>query len=127
MSFLKELLIFVCLTLSVSANRGPIGYQLFRNIERISELRTGVHTKQFSSFDRKGTNDDSGPFACSLRKIEGGRCLLAEVLGSGEINSIWTTRDNGVVNKTGKIVIELDGIIIVDHQLQVPLLKINKT
>ncbi len=60
----KILLIIFCFASFVAANRGPIGYQLFRETDRISELRTGLHTKQFSCFDRKGGNSNGGPFDC---------------------------------------------------------------
>lgn len=116
----ETLIIVLCHLVLVFGHSGPIGYQLFRDVDRISELRTGVHTKQFSSFDRKGLNDDGGPFAClSGAPAADKRCVLAEHLGAGEVDSIWMTRDNGVFAKTGKIVIELDGIVVVDSPLQV--------
>ncbi|CAG2168623.1 unnamed protein product, partial [Oppiella nova] len=96
---------------------GPVGYELYRLMNGMSGLRTGVHSKQFSSFDRKGTNDDGGPFAC-LRTDPFGHCVIGEHLGAGEIDSIWMTRDNGVFNKTGKLLIKLDDIIVLDHNLQ---------
>src|SRR5262245_51953437 len=37
---------------------GPVGWDLYRHPERLPELSTGVKTRQFSSFDRTGGNDD---------------------------------------------------------------------
>ena len=115
----KRLVLVLCQLVAVLANSGPIGYQLFRNADRIGELRTGVHTKQFSSFDRKGLNDDGGPFACLSAPGANGKCVLAEHLGAGEVDSIWMTRDFGVFTKTGKIRIELDGVVVLDSPVQV--------
>jgi len=120
----KSVVLISALILCVTANSGPTGYELFRNIERVSELRTGVQTRQFSSFDRQGGNSDGGPFDC-IKKLTNGHCILAEWLGSGEIDSIWSTRDNGVFNKTGNIVIELDGVVVLDKRLQASLKFLN--
>jgi hypothetical protein len=114
---MKSVFALFALIFCVTANHGPVGYELFRNIERVSELRTGVHTRQFSSFDRGGGNADGGPFDC-IKKTAEGHCILAEWLGAGEIDSIWSTRDGGVFAKTGKIVIELDGLTVVNAKFQ---------
>ncbi|MEI8407894.1 MULTISPECIES: hypothetical protein [unclassified Kribbella] len=37
-----------------SAN-GPVGWDVYRQLDRLPELQTGVRTKQFSSFGRDGT------------------------------------------------------------------------
>ncbi len=119
---MKSVFALFALIFCVTANRGPVGYELFRNIERVSELRTGVHTRQFSSFDRKGGNDDGNVFDC-MKKTAEGHCILAEWLGAGEIDSIWSSRPNAVFDKTGKIVIELDGLAVVNAKLQARLYK----
>ncbi len=119
---MKSVFALFALIICVTANRGPVGYELFRNTERVSELRTGVHTRQFSSFDRRGGNADGGAFDC-IKKTAEGHCILAEWLGAGEIDSIWQTRDNGVFAKTGKIVIELDGVTVVNAKFQARLYK----
>ena len=77
-----------------------------------------MQTRQFSSFDRKGRNDDGGPFAC-LKMTKGNHCVIAEWLVQGELVSIWSTRDDGIVSKTGRIVIELDGSTVVSHSFEV--------
>ncbi|XP_054154676.1 uncharacterized protein LOC128953225 [Oppia nitens] len=118
---IKLIIIVQLLATFTEAGNGPVGYQLYReSASRLSELRPGVHTKQFSSFDRRGLNDDGGPFACLklLVATNAGHCIIAEHLGAGEVDSIWMTRDNGVFNKTGKIVVELDGIRVIDNHLQ---------
>ena len=44
--------------------------------------------------------------------------MIAEDSGPGEIASIWFTRDEGDVTKTGTITVELDGKQVLDAQLQ---------
>jgi hypothetical protein len=119
---MKSIFPLFALIFCVTANRGPVGYELFRNIERVSELRTGVHTRQFSSFDRKGGNNDGNVFDCGKKTAEG-HCILAEWLGAGEIDSFWSSRPNTAFEKTGKIVIELDGLVVVNAKLQARLNK----
>ena len=99
-------------------DKGPVGWDTYRRLDRINELTTGVATQQFSSFDRTGGNDDgfAGTFSC-LRSSAAG-CVLAERAGAGEIESIWFTRDNGDVTRTGNIIIELDGQVVLDAALQ---------
>ena len=77
-----------------------------------------MQTRQFSSFDRKGRNDDGGPFAC-LKMTKENHCVIAEWPVQGELVSIWSTRDNDVVSKTERIVIELDGETLVSYVLEV--------
>jgi hypothetical protein len=97
---------------------GPVGWDVYRHLDRLPELQTGVRTKQFSSFGRDGTNNDGfdGKYSC-LRTSTAG-CVIAEDAGSGEIGTIWFTRDGGDVTNTGKLTIELDGKKVVDHSLQ---------
>ena len=115
----KRVVLLLWKLVAVLANSEPIVYQLFRNADRIGELRTGVHTKQFSTFDRKGLNDDGGPFACPSAPGTNGKCVLAEHLGGVEVDSIWMTRDCGVFTMTGKIRIGLDGVEVLDSPIQV--------
>ena len=103
----------------VAANsNGPVGWDVYRHLDRLPELQTGVRTKQFSSFGRDGTNNDGfdGTYSC-LRTTAAG-CVIAEAQGAGEIASIWFTRDEGDVRKTGKITVEVDGRTALDGQLQ---------
>ncbi|NIK61750.1 DUF2961 domain-containing protein [Kribbella shirazensis] len=97
---------------------GPVGWEVYRNLDRLPELQTGVRTKQFSSFGRDGTNNDGfdGTYSC-LRTTDAG-CVLAEDSGPGEVATIWFTRDNGNVTKTGTITVELDGKQVLHGSLQ---------
>ncbi|MEU4286644.1 hypothetical protein AB0E63_00355 [Kribbella sp. NPDC026596] len=73
---------------------------MYRNLDRLPELQTGVRTKQFSSFGRDGTNNDGfdGKYPC-LRTTDAG-CVIADDSGPGEVASVWFTRDEGNVTKT---------------------------
>ncbi|MGZ0147926.1 DUF2961 domain-containing protein [Kribbella sp. WER1] len=99
-------------------DNGPVGWQVYRNLDRLPELQTGVRTKQFSSFGRDGTNNDGfdGTYSC-LRTTDAG-CVIAEASGAGEVASIWFTRDDGNVTKTGTITVELDGKQVLHGSLQ---------
>jgi hypothetical protein len=98
--------------------KGPVGWDVYRHLDRLPELTTGVQTKQFSSFDRTGGNDDGfgGRYSC-LRTASGG-CVIAEHSGPGEVDAIWFTRDGGDVRATGNITITLDGRDVVHAPLQ---------
>jgi hypothetical protein len=97
---------------------GPVGWDVYRNLDRLPELQPGVRTKQFSSFGRDGTNNDGfdGAFSC-LRTTTAG-CVLAEDSGPGEVAAIWFTRDGGDVTRTGTITVELDGKQVLHGSLQ---------
>jgi hypothetical protein len=98
--------------------KGPVGWDVYRHLDRLPELTTGVQTKQFSSFDRTGGNDDGfgGRYSC-LRTASDG-CVIAEHSGPGEVDAIWFTRDEGDVRATGNITITLDGRDVVHAPLQ---------
>ena len=97
---------------------GPVGWDVYRDLDRLPELQAGVRTKQFSSFGRDGTNNDGfdGKYSC-LRTSDAG-CVIAEDEGPGEVGTIWFTRDEGNVTKTGTITIELDGKQVIHTSLQ---------
>ncbi|MEU6720271.1 glycoside hydrolase family 172 protein [Nonomuraea sp. NPDC046802] len=101
-----------------ATDKGPVGWEVYRRLDRLPELTTGVQTKQFSSFDRTADNNDGfeGTYSC-LRTL-GTSCVIAEHTGAGEVQSIWFTRDGGDVTRTGKITIELDGRKVVQTSLQ---------
>ncbi len=101
-----------------STDKGPVGWDVYRSLDRLPELTQGVSTEQFSSFDRTGDNDDGfeGTYSC-LHQGEHG-CVIAEDDGAGEIGSIWFTRDGGDVSSTGNIIIELDGEVVLNAPLQ---------
>ncbi|MGH8792826.1 MAG: DUF2961 domain-containing protein, partial [Stackebrandtia sp.] len=103
---------------SHAADKGPVGWDSYRHPERMTEIGSGASTRQFSSYDRTGGNDDGfvGTYSC-LRSTDAG-CVIAEDSGAGEIASIWFTRDEGDVSNTGQITIELDGEIVVQGSLQ---------
>ncbi|GAA1401332.1 DUF2961 domain-containing protein [Catellatospora coxensis] len=103
--------------LAAIADKGPVGWDVYRRLDLLPHLAAGTRTAQFSSFGRDGSNDDgfSGAYSC-LR--QSGGCVLAEDRGPGEVQSIWFTRDEGNVTATGWIRIELDGITVVDTGLQ---------
>jgi D-arabinan exo alpha-(1,3)/(1,5)-arabinofuranosidase (non-reducing end) len=98
--------------------KGAVGWDIYRRLDRIAELPVGVDTAQFSSFDRRGNNDDGfvGTYTCLRTTADG--CVIAEHEGAGEIDSIWFTRDGGNVSATGNITIELDGETVLDAPLQ---------
>jgi len=99
--------------------KGPIGYETYRQLDRLPDLAIGVETLQFSSFDRAGGNGQDGfdgRYSCLRQSAEG--CVIAEDEGAGEVDSVWFTRDGGDVSRTGNIKIELDGRTIVDAPLQ---------
>ncbi|MEV1175405.1 DUF2961 domain-containing protein, partial [Nonomuraea sp. NPDC049784] len=104
---------------AAGADKGPIGWDVFRRLDRLPYLSPGTQTRQFSSFDRAGGNTQDGfdgAYSC-LRK-SGTSCVIAEDTGPGEISSIWFTRDEGNVSATGTITIELDGATVVSAPLQ---------
>ncbi|WP_344859868.1 glycoside hydrolase family 172 protein [Amycolatopsis ultiminotia] len=84
----------------------------------MAELRPGAQTKQFSSFDRTGGNEDGfrGVYSCLRITTEG--CVIAEKTGAGEIESMWFTRDEGNMAGNGNLKVELDGSTVLDHSLQ---------
>jgi hypothetical protein len=96
---------------------GTVGWDTYRHLDALPLLPCGVQTRQFSSFDRTGGNDDgfAGTYSC-LRQDDG--CVIAERQGPGEIDSIWFTRDGGDVRNDGNIKIELDGRTVLDAPLQ---------
>jgi hypothetical protein len=99
-------------------DKGPIGWEVYRRLDRLPYLAPGSRTRQFSSFARDGSNNDGffGTFSC-LRTSPSG-CVIAEDRGPGEVQSIWFTRDGGDVTATGRILIELDGQVVVNASLQ---------
>ncbi|MEU4480508.1 DUF2961 domain-containing protein [Micromonospora sp. NPDC023966] len=97
---------------------GPVGWDVYRRLDRLPELTDGSRAYQFSSFDRSGGNDDgfSGRYSCLRTSADG--CVIAEATGAGEIDSIWFTRDEGNVSATGTIKVVLDGKTVLDAKLQ---------
>jgi hypothetical protein len=98
--------------------KGPVGWDVYRHLDRLPEPTMGVRTAQFSSFDRTGDNDDgfSGRYSCLRTAADG--CVIAEHAGPGEVDAIWFTRDFGDVQATDNITITLDGHDVVHAPLQ---------
>ncbi len=98
--------------------KGAVGWDVYRHLDRLPELTSGVRTQQFSSFDRTGGNNDGfeGTYSCLRTSADG--CVIAEHSGPGEVDAIWFTRDNGDVSATGNITITLDGRDVVHAPLQ---------
>ncbi|MEJ7651083.1 MAG: DUF2961 domain-containing protein [Nakamurella sp.] len=106
-------------TTSTVASNGPVGWDIYRHLDRIDAVTSGSQTHQFSSFDRSGGNTEDGfdgKYSC-LRTDAAG-CVIAETQGAGEIESIWFTPDEGDVRRTGKIHVERDGRTVLDASLQ---------
>ncbi|HEX2397369.1 MAG TPA: hypothetical protein VHI73_04435, partial [Solirubrobacteraceae bacterium] len=99
--------------------KGPVGWDTLRRVDLLPLFRVGVSTRQFSSYDRRGSNDDGlrGKYSC-LRRTPAEGCVIAEHAGPGEVDSIWFTRNRGVVAATGRLRIELDGRTVVNAPLQ---------
>jgi len=76
-----------------AAEGARAGWQTYRDMDGLATLRSGEESKQFSSFDRAGTNDDGffDSYSCLRRNDEG--CVLADETGAGEIASIWMVGD----------------------------------
>lgn len=139
--------VLVATTVAVLADRGEAvadpgagdvraGWQTYRDMDGLATLRSGEESKQFSSFDRAGTNDDGffDSYSCLRRGEEG--CVLADKTGAGEIASIWMVGDNPAGDEEppgspaaaaksaaakaddgygdNKIKIELDGQVVLD-------------
>ena len=107
---------------TAKSNKGPVGWDVYRRLDRSGELRPGVQALQFSSFDRSGGNNDGfdGQYSCLRKGADG--CVIAERAGAGEIQSIWFTRfgptGGGDGTDTGLLKIELDGRVVLNAPLQ---------
>jgi hypothetical protein len=103
-----------------TGGKGPVGWDVYRRLDRLPELTAIAATKQFSSFDRIGGNDDGsgGAWSCLHQQVKQDVCVIAEKQGAGEIESIWFTRDGGDVTQTGNITIEIDGLAVLSAPLQ---------
>ncbi len=103
----------------MARGKGPLGWDSYRQLARLPQLPRGVETKQFSSFDRAGGNNDGflGTYSCLRHTATG--CIIAEHAGAGEIASIWSTRADagrkpGDVVPTGRLRVVLDGLAVID-------------
>jgi D-arabinan exo alpha-(1,3)/(1,5)-arabinofuranosidase (non-reducing end) len=105
---------------TLAGAHGPVGWDVYRQLDGMASLRPGSQVRQFSSFDRAGGNDDgfNGTYSC-LRTTNKG-CVIAEAVGAGELESMWFTRDYGDMTNNGKITVELDGTTV----LKAPLIDV---
>lgn len=92
-----------------------VGWDTYRQLDRLPYLGDGAQTRQFSSYDRSGGNND-GAGGCLTQGAAG--CVVAETAGPGEIASIWFTINETDVLGLGNIRIELDGRTVLDESLQ---------
>jgi len=103
---------------ATTVDKGPVGLDIYRQLDRLPFFHHGVETRQFSSFDRVGGNND---FNTCVRMI-GSSCVIAEASGPGEVDSIWLTNiangDAGNVSGVGYINIQLDGQTVISASLQ---------
>ena len=60
------------------SDTGPVGWDSFRRLDALAQLRGGEQTRQFSSFDRTGGNNDGfgGTYSCLRTSNDG--CVIAE-------------------------------------------------
>jgi hypothetical protein len=65
--------------------------QMLYNIEKLPIIRPGVKTNMFSSYDRKGGNNDGFGGTWSKLRVENGNFVIAEMQGSGVITRMWFT------------------------------------
>ncbi|GAB2989489.1 DUF2961 domain-containing protein [Amycolatopsis acidiphila] len=100
------------------ATKGPVGWDTYRSVSGLAQLRPGEQVKQFSSFDRTGNNDDgfNGTYSC-LRHDDAG-CVIAEAHTAGELSSIWFTYASNSIAAIGRITVELDGRTVLQGSAQ---------
>jgi hypothetical protein len=103
---------------AAETGKGPVGWQTYRDLGAMAQLRPDAQVRQFSSYDRTGGNDDgfNNTHSC-LRHTDAG-CVIAERRGAGEVESMWFTRDYGSMVHNGRITVELDGRKVVDALMQ---------
>jgi hypothetical protein len=101
-----------------TSGKGPVGWDVYRDLTAAAQLRPDAQVRQFSSFDRTGGNNDgfNNTYSCLRHSADG--CVIAERQGAGEIDSMWFTRDYGSMVHNGRIKVELDGRVVVDELLQ---------
>jgi len=93
-------------------------------LESLPLLRPGVTCKMFSSYDRKGGNDDGFSGTYSKLRLEKGDSVLAEMNGPGCIKRIWFTHSNKVdgllerKNEHIKIYIDGNKLPVLDEPLE---------
>src|SRR5699024_12470878 len=76
---------------AAASGNGPVGWGVYRQLDRLPELASGVDARQFSSIDRSGGNDDGffGTYSC--RALGAEPSVNAVQAGPGEVPAIGTT------------------------------------
>ena len=104
---------------AATPDKGPVGWDTLRHLDQFDTLPQGVRTKQFASTDPAHRNNDHNH---CVRTIGTSGCVMAEVTGPGEIDSIWMTSITsgaaGDVTDVGNIVVVLDGKTILNSSLE---------
>jgi hypothetical protein len=103
---------------NAAPDKGPVGWDAYRQIDRMPELNQGVRTQQFSSFERNGGNDDNWTQPAQCLRLEGTKCVVAEHSGAGEVDAIWFTWNSGDVTNVGDITVTLDGKQVLHGSLE---------
>ncbi|WP_143218979.1 DUF2961 domain-containing protein [Actinokineospora bangkokensis] len=79
---------------SPAPQQGPsVGWQSYRQLDGLERLRVGEQSRQVSSFDRTGANDDGGFGTYSCLSSSAAGCVVAEDTGAGELTSLWFVGD----------------------------------
>lgn len=90
-----------------------VGLDTYRRLADLPYLSKQVETRQYSSFDRTGGNDDYG----RILRVDPDGVVIAEHQGAGEVDRIWSTHATngnwGDISGTGRIKIQLDGQTVV--------------
>lgn len=96
--------------------KGPVGWDVFRELDELPILPIGTQPRMFSSADPRGGNHDGfrGAYLCR----DGDEYVLGEHAGPGELTSMWFTRRDGDVSANGRLRVELDGETVIDAPLQ---------
>jgi hypothetical protein len=81
-------------TLPGSIGKGPVGWDSYRRLDLLPDLRSRTETRDFDSTDPAQQNAD---FDHPLRVTSDGQYVIAEAYGPGEIVSIWSTINGGDV------------------------------
>ena len=99
-------------------DKGPVGWDIYRHLDRLAELPQGVRTQQFSSQDRTQQNTDNWQNPAQCYRLINGACVVAEHSGPGEVDAIWFTWNSGDVTSIGNLNVTLDGKQILNAPLQ---------
>jgi len=103
---------------SSAPDKGPVGWDIYRQLDRLPELSQGARTQQFSSVDRTQRNNDNWTSTAQCYRLIDGSCVVAEHSGPGEVDAIWFTWNGGDVTNVGDLTVTLDGKQVLHAPLQ---------